>query len=180
MPLRITLYGESILRQKARPVETFDDALRNLAKEMLEAMYAANGVGLAAEQVGRDIALCVIDVPSECERKECVEANASIPMPLVMANPVIVAREGSQRGEEGCLSFPDIGAPVTRSMKVTARYRDLDGAEKEITASGLLARAIQHELDHLDGVLFIDRLSQLQKVAIAGRLRRLRNRSAAR
>lgn len=178
MPLRITIYGEEVLRRKASKVEEFTPALKALATEMLGAMAAANGVGLAAEQVGETCAMCVIDVPRDCERKECVEFNSSIAMPLVMVNPKITARDGKQRDEEGCLSFPEIGAPITRSMQVTARYQDLDGAEHEITARGLLARAIQHELDHLDGVLLVDRMSPLQRVAVAGQLKRLQKQAA--
>ena len=179
MALRITRYGEEILRKKAVKVERFTPELRKLAQDMLVTMAAANGVGLAAEQVGETCAMCVIDVPAECERKECVDFNKAIAMPLVMVNPKITASEGRQRNEEGCLSFPDIGAPITRAMQVTARYQDLDGAEHEITAQGLLARAIQHELDHLDGVLLVDRMSQLQRVAVAGQLRRLQKQSRA-
>lgn len=179
MSLRITIYGEAVLRQKAAKVEAFTPELKKLAQDMLVSMAAANGVGLAAEQVGETCAMCVIDVPKDCERKECVDFNASIPMPLVMVNPKITASEGKQRNEEGCLSFPDIGAPITRAMQVTARYQDLDGAEHEITARGLLARAIQHELDHLDGVLLVDRMSQLQRVAVAGQLKRLQKQAKA-
>ncbi|MGI6496018.1 MAG: peptide deformylase [Kiritimatiellia bacterium] len=179
MPMRITQYGEEILRQKARPVVDFTPELANLVKRMLKTMYAANGVGLAAEQVGETCALCVIDVPAEVECKEYVEGNASIPMPLVLVNPTITAREGEQRDDEGCLSFPEITALVTRALHVTVRYQDVEGHPHEITAHGLLARAVQHELDHLDGVLFIDHISPLQKVAIAGKLRRLQKESAA-
>ncbi len=177
MALRITRYGEDILRQKAVKVEQFTPELKKLAQDMLLSMAAANGVGLAAEQVGETCAMCVIDVPKECERKECVEFNESIAMPLIMVNPRITASEGKQRNEEGCLSFPDIGAPITRAMQVTAHYQDLDGAEHDITARGLLARAIQHELDHLDGVLLVDRMSQLQRVAVAGQLKRLQKKA---
>ncbi len=174
----ILIYGDDALRRKSRPVTSVTPELRELAQDMLETMRAANGVGLAAEQVGEDAALCVIDVPRDAERPDCVEANAGIPMPLIMLNPQISAHEGQQRGEEGCLSFPDISAPVTRAMEVTASYNDLDGAAQTVTARGLLARAIQHEMDHLNGVLLVDRMSPLQRLSMAGQLKRLQQPAA--
>jgi len=169
----ILTFGQDVLRHKAHPVTAVNDALRALARDMLETMHAARGVGLAAEQIGHEEALCVIDVPRDAEKPDCVEANASIAMPLVMVNPEITATEGKQRGEEGCLSFPDISAPVTRSAKVTVSYLDLQGCSRSVTAAGLLARAMQHEIDHLNGVLLVDRFSTVQRMAIAGQLKRL-------
>jgi len=171
--LPVVTYGNDVLRQKAVPVVQITDEIRKLVSDMLESMYAARGVGLAAEQVGRTEAVCVIDVPRDAEKEECREFNAGIAMPLVLINPEIVACEGKQRNEEGCLSFPEIGAPITRADKVTAMYLDLDGNRQTVTARGLLSRAIQHEIDHLNGVLLVDRMSPMQKMSVAGQLKRL-------
>ena len=173
----IVTYGNEILRRKARPVAAITAPLRDLVRDMLETMHAARGVGLAAEQVGREEAVCVIDVPADAEKPDCVAANAAIRMPLVMFNPAIGPTEGHQRNEEGCLSFPDISAPVTRAAKVSVDYLDLDGKPQRVTAQGLLARAILHEVDHLNGVLLVDRLSPMQRIAVAGRLKRLQQES---
>jgi len=166
-------FGHEILRQKAVPVAHVTEALRQLAQDMLESMYAAKGVGLAAEQVGHTESICVIDVPHDAEKEACREENAAIAMPLVLINPEIIAMEGKQRNEEGCLSFPDIGAPITRADKVTVTYTDLNGVRQTLSARGLLSRAIQHETDHLQGVLLVDKMSPMQKMSVAGQLRRL-------
>lgn len=173
MILPVVKYGDEILRQKAVPVAEITDEVRRLVSDMLESMYAAKGVGLAAEQVGRTERVCVIDVPREAEKEACREENAAIAMPLVLINPEILATEGRQRNEEGCLSFPGIGAPISRADKVTVTYLDLNGARQTVTARGLLARAIQHETDHLDGVLLVDRMSAMQKMSVSGQLKRL-------
>jgi len=171
--LQVVTYGHDILRQKAKPVAEVTDAVRQLVRDMLESMYAAKGVGLAAEQVGRTESVCVIDVPRDAEKEECREGNAAIAMPLVLINPEITAAEGKQRNEEGCLSFPEIGAPITRADKVTVAYTDLTGARQTVSARGLLSRAIQHEVDHLNGVLLVDKMSPMQKMSVSGQLKRL-------
>lgn len=174
MILQIQTYGNEILRREARPVAAVGDEIRTLARDMIETMHDADGVGLAAQQVGRDEAICVIDIPKGADKTAANEAfNAAVPMPLVLLNPVIVAEEGSQRGNEGCLSFPDIHGQITRAMQVTVKYTDLDGKGQTATARGLLARAIQHELDHLHGKLMIDKFSSVQKLAVKDKLRRL-------
>lgn len=174
MILDIVTYGDEILRTPAKPISEITDEIRNLAADMLETMYDAEGVGLAAEQVGRDLSICVIDVPSDCEKsEELAEFNKDVPMPLILINAKITASEGTQRGSEGCLSFPDIHGQVARAMKVTFEYSDLDGVRHTATACGLLARAVQHELDHLAGRLMIDNFTSVQKLSIAGKLRRL-------
>lgn len=173
MILPVVTYGHDVLRQKAVPLAEITDAVRQLVQNMLESMYAAKGVGLAAQQVGRTERLCVIDVPGEAEKETCREENAAVPMPLVLINPEIVAHEGKQRNEEGCLSFPDIGAPITRADKVTVTYTDLNGVRQTVSARGLLSRAIQHETDHLDGILLVDKMSPLQRISVAGQLKRL-------
>jgi peptide deformylase len=174
MVLDIVTYGNDVLRHPAKPVGAIDDGLRALAQDMLETMYHADGVGLAAEQVGREEAICVIDVKPEYEKDAGnAEFNRAVEMPLVMVNPRIVASEGTQRGTEGCLSFPEIHGQVTRAMQVTFEYTDLDGVRKSAVARGLLARAVQHEVEHLAGKLMIDRFTAVQKLSVAGKLKRL-------
>ena len=174
---KIVCYGEESLRAKAIPVTEITPEIRQLVTDMIETMRAARGVGLAAEQIGRQDAVCVIDVPVESEKPECTTFNSPVAMPLIMLNPEVGDPRGKQRDEEGCLSFPDISVPVTRAGQVTATYTDLDGLRQTITVQGLLARAIQHECDHLNGVLLVDRMSTLQRMSVAGQLRRLRQKA---
>ncbi len=171
MVYEIVTYGDEALRKKSVRVDVVDESIRQLADDMLVTMRRSSGVGLAAEQVGRDESLFVVEVPAE--------AACGVPMPLVLINPEITASEGKQRGEEGCLSFPGLYTKVTRSEHVVTRFTNLDGEEQTLEADGLLARAIQHELDHLNGVLLVDRMSPAQKVANAGRLRRLKAETLA-
>ncbi len=170
-PLEMCFWGNPVLRQPCRPVEMITDELRHLAIDMIETMYNANGVGLAAPQIGRSEKLCVIDVPEDAEKEEYVEINAGIPMPMVMFNPEILSREGEQTDEEGCLSFPSIHAPVTRANKVCVTFVDIHGIRQTVTAYGLLARAVQHELQHLEGGVFIDSVED--KVPIQAKLEKL-------
>ena len=173
MKLRVFKYGEAVLREKASPVVEVTDALRRLADEMLETMHDARGVGLAAQQVGRTERLCVIEIPEGCDDQADEMFNAPIPMPLKLFNPEIVAREGSCRDKEGCLSFPDVGGSLTRAAQVTCRYLDENGMPQAITARGYLARAIQHEVDHLDGILYIDHMTAVERLACAAKLKKL-------
>ena len=175
----IVKFGNESLRQKATPVAEVTDTIRKLAMDMLETMYAAKGLGLAAEQVGRTECMCVIDVPLEVEKEACREANAHVAMPLVLINPEIVAHEGKQRNDEGCLSFPEIGAAITRANQVTVAFTALTGERQTITVRGLLARALQHEIDHLNGILLVDKMSAIQKLSVSGQLKRLQARSKA-
>lgn len=146
--LDIRVLGDQVLRERTQPVGAVTDELRTLIDDMFETMYAAEGIGLAAPQVGRGERVFVADVDGT---------------PYVFVNPEIVAREGSERGEEGCLSIPEIFGDVDRATWVRARGLDRDGNPFEIEATDLLARCIQHELDHLDGKLFIDYLSLLKR-----------------
>ena len=171
--LKLYKYGEKVLREKSHEVSLLTPELRDLAMEMLELMCESRGVGLAAQQVGRTERLCVISVPPECENEEDAAFNAPIQMPLVMFNPHIIAREGSQRGMEGCLSFPGVGGEVTRAQQVTCQYLDIVGIPQIIVARGFLARAIQHETDHLDGVLYVDHMSAMERLALAPKLKKL-------
>ncbi len=174
----ILVFGQEVLRHKAQAIAAVTPEIQALARDMLDTMYAAPGVGLAAEQIGREEAICVIDVPANAEVPECVAGNAAIAMPLVLINPVITATSGQQRSEEGCLSFPDISAHITRPMQVTVAYLDLDGKAQTATAHGLLARAILHETDHLNGVLLVDRMSAIQRMSVAGKLKRMQQDAA--
>ncbi|VGO17043.1 Peptide deformylase 2 [Pontiella desulfatans] len=175
MSLPICTYGNPVLRQKAVEVMNVDAEIHELVKDMFETMYAEKGVGLAAEQVGRTERIFIVDIPADSDvgddgRRE----NPAVEMPLVFINPKITGHtEEIQVGPEGCLSFPDIFANVERWYEVDAEYIDRDGLPRTIHAKGLLARAIQHELDHLDGVLLVDRMSHVKKVAIGGKLKRL-------
>lgn len=174
MILDIVKYGNKILREKASPVPAVTPALVRLAEDMVETMHKARGVGLAAEQVGRLESLCVIDVPESCEDTDEIRAfNAAVAMPLVLFNPVIVSTEGTQDGKEGCLSLPNMSAPVVRADKVTCQYTDANGRPQIITVRGFLARAVLHETDHLQGTLYVDHLSAVDKLAMAKKLQKL-------
>jgi peptide deformylase len=151
--LEILHYPAPVLTEKSLPVETFDETLRQLATDMAETMYDAPGVGLAAPQVGVLKRLVVIDCSGSDEPAELI----------VAVNPEIIERTGECMEEEGCLSVPGYYAKVARSAQVRLRYQDLDGQTLEREADDLLAVAIQHEIDHLDGVLFVDRISSLKR-----------------
>ena len=173
MVLRVYKYGEKILREKATPVLAVDNALRKLADDMLETMHEAGGVGLAAEQVGRTEKMCVIDIPEGCDDAETEAFNAPIAMPLRLWNPEILMREGSVRDKEGCLSFPNVGGSLTRAEQVVCAYLDAENRPQTITARGYLARALQHEIDHLNGVLYIDHMTAVERLACAAKLKKL-------
>ena len=154
--------------------------LRALAQEMLQTMYEAEGVGLAAEQIGRTESLCVIDVPPEAQGAAYAPLNAGVKMPWILFNPVVSEPEGTQRGSEGCLSFPGVSAQVTRARSVTVDWMGEDGKHYSARVHGLLARAVQHETDHLAGVVFVKRVSSTQALLLKGKLAKLRRASAAR
>lgn len=164
--LEILQYPDERLRWRAAPVERVDERLRRLVDDMLETMYAAPGIGLAATQIGIDERVAVIDTS---EHRDA---------PLVLVNPEIVARDGSAESEEGCLSIPGVFEKVRRAERVTVRALDRDGEPFERTVDGLLAVCVQHEIDHLDGRLFIDHLSLLKRQRINKRLAKQRRRDA--
>lgn len=178
MILDIVQYGHPVLRQRCKPITEVDDAIRQLAADMLETMVDAEGVGLAAPQVGVDLRLAVIDVSHD---PECVsylrvngeEASLAEIMPLVFINPELEYGQPKESAVEGCLSIYGIRAEVRRPADVKATLPQLDGSTLVIETDGLLARALQHEIDHLNGVLFVDRLSAVSKVSVKNRLKRL-------
>lgn len=176
MKYEIRTYGDDVLREKAKPVAQVDDEIRRLAKDMIQTMRAESGVGLAAEQVGRSEAVCVIEIPAEYDKGEDgVPHNPGVPMPLVLVNPDIVELSAEKEtADEGCLSFPGLYAPVGRSVEIHVRFLDLDGKPQELTLRKFAARAVQHEVDHLNGVLLVDRMSSLKKIALSGQLKRLK------
>jgi peptide deformylase len=178
MKLPIAKYGDPILRAKGKPVGEIDEEIRELAFNMLETMHAANGVGLAAQQIGHALQLTVLDVSQVEDRPSTMKLNGKevdpiASMPLILINPELELGEEEILGSEGCLSIPDINADVLRSFSVITRAETLDEEQIEIEATGLLARALQHEVDHLNGILFIDRISSAAKASLASRLKRM-------
>src|SRR5262245_5787469 len=155
---------DPILRQVSRPVERIDDSLRKLAGDMLDTMYDAPGIGLAAIQVGEPLRMLVIDLAKEGEQ----------PAPYVFVNPEIVeSSEDRSVYEEGCLSIPDYYAEVERPASVRVKYLDRNGKAQEIAADGLMATCLQHEIDHLNGVLFIDHISKLKRDMVVKKFKKL-------
>ena len=179
MILPILQYGDPILRIKGKRIEEIDGRIRELAANMIETMHAAHGVGLAAQQIGEALQLTVLDISAVEDRpstlildgKEITDPRTA--MPLVLINPEIELRGETEVGVEGCLSFPEMTADIERAHSVRVRAQNLEGEPIEIEANGFLARAIQHEHDHLDGILFIDRMSSAAKAALSSRLKRL-------
>jgi peptide deformylase len=154
---RILHIGEEPLREVSEEITKIDDEMRTLAADMFETMYKAHGCGLAAPQIGVNKRMVVIDTDNEHK--------------FVMINPEITKATGKEICEEGCLSLPGLREKVQRAVKITARFTDLEGKQIEITTEGLLARAIQHELDHLEGVLFVDRISKARRMQIRHELK---------
>ena len=159
----IVKYPDPVLEKPGEPVTEFNDELRALGEDMFESMYAAKGIGLAAPQIGLSKRLTVIDLSF----KEKPEDK------IVLVNPEITFREGKQHEEEGCLSLPEIREKVTRAAKVKVRAQDLTGKWFELEGEELLARAFQHEIDHLDGILFFRRVSALKRDLILRKIRKM-------
>ncbi len=178
MILQILEYGDPLLRAKGKPIENIDDRIRELAANMIETMHAANGVGLAAQQIGEALQLTVLDVSLVEDRPSTLkldgrDVDPKAAMPLVLINPKIELRGANEAGVEGCLSFPEITGDIDRAKSVIVRAQNLEARTIEIEASGFLARAIQHEGDHLNGILFIDRMNSAAKAVLSSRLKRL-------
>jgi peptide deformylase len=160
----IVKYGDKVLQAPAAPVAQFDESLHTLIDDMIQTMYAAPGIGLAATQVGIPLQVCVIDLTVGKRGGEVI----------TLVNPVFVEREGMQLEEEGCLSVPGFQATVPRAQRVVVQGQDRNGRPVEVEGMGLLARALQHELDHLSGHLFLDRLRGLQRDLIVRKIRKMR------
>ena len=176
--MEIVKYGNPVLRAKGARIETITEEIRALAAAMIETMNTANGVGLAAQQVGHALQLAIVDVADVEDRPSVMrvngaEVNIADWMPMVLVNPVLELGKEKEFGVEGCLSFPEISADIQRSVVVKAKAQLIDGREVEFEAQGFLARALQHEVDHLNGILFIDRMNSATKVSLAGKLKRL-------
>jgi peptide deformylase len=179
MILSIFQYGDPILRTKGKQIEKIDNHIRELVANMIETMHAAHGVGLAAQQVGKALQLTVLDVSEVEDRASTMKLNGKevdpkASMPLVLINPEIeVAGGATEIGSEGCLSFPEITGEIERAKSIIVHAQTLEDDKIDIEASGLLARAVQHEVDHLNGILFIDRMNSAAKAALSSRLKRL-------
>ncbi len=165
--LKIFTYPAPVLKKKAVPVEKFDDELRSLIKNMLFTMYQAPGIGLAAPQVGKSLRLFVMDI--DFDREEVTRADGEVDYrltnfnPRVFINPVFKNKQGEILYEEGCLSVPGIYEEVKRAQNITVEYQDMYGHRKSLDADGLLSVCLQHENDHLDGIVFLERLSLLKR-----------------
>jgi peptide deformylase len=178
MKLPILQYGDPILRAKGKRIEKIDERIRQLTQDMIETMHAANGVGLAAQQVGEALQLTVIDVSQVEDRPSTMKLNGTdvdprTAMPLVLINPEIKLVGETELAMEACLSFPEITGEIERAKSVTISAQTLEDGQIEIEATGLLGRAIQHEVDHLNGILFIDRMNSAAKAALSSRLKRM-------
>ncbi len=184
MVLEIVKYGNPVLRAKGLEISDGDERARKLADDMLETMRAANGVGLAAQQIGVPIQLAVIDVSGVEDRpSELIMGGKSVAigefMPMILVNPAIELGKETEEGVEGCLSFPDLNGDIVRASSVKVKAKRLDGTLLEFEARGLLSRAVQHEVDHLNGILFIDRMNSAVRTSLAGKLKRLQKQARA-
>ena len=182
MPLKIVHFNDPILRKKGVPVTAFNAALKKLATEMIAAMHAAEGIGLAAQQVGQAIQLCVIDLrPTEVKFHWAYD-GARLPlelfMPLILINPEVkLVPDPETVYEEGCLSFPHIRGDVVRPDEITVKFKDVAGHAHILQCTGLLARCVQHEVDHLHGVLFIDRMEKAVLALLEPELKALKKQT---
>jgi peptide deformylase len=178
MILPILQYGDPILRAKGERIEKIDERIRGLVANMIETMHEAHGVGLAAQQIGEALQLTVLDISAVEDRPSTLklsgrDVDPKAAMPIVLINPEVELRGETEMSVEGCLSFPEITGDIERAQSVLVSAQSLEGELVQIEASGLLARAIQHEHDHLHGILFIDRMSSAAKAALSSRLKRL-------
>jgi peptide deformylase len=181
--LDIIKYGHPVLREKGKRIDRVTAEIRQLAADMVETMHTADGVGLAAQQVGHAILLTVIDVAT-AERPSQLFIDGKpqdlvTSMPLMLINPQIRKPEGEQIGPEGCLSIPDVNADIRRAERVTVHAQRLDGQEIVFECTGLLARAAQHEIDHLNGILFVDRMDAATRVSFDGKLKKMQKETLA-
>ncbi|MEO6992986.1 MAG: peptide deformylase [Lacunisphaera sp.] len=179
MVLKIVQFNEPILRKKGSKISMFDRTLADLAEDMIETMHDAEGIGLAAQQIGKALQLCVIDL-RPVDNKFDWEYDGTKPplelfMPLVLVNPELtIVAEPETVYEEGCLSFPEIRGDVVRPDKITARFKDINRHDHVLVCTGLLSRCIQHEVDHLNGILYIDHMDKDTLLAIEPDLKALK------
>lgn len=179
MILPLSYYGSTILREKVEPITEFDSTLTQLATDMVETMHAEAGIGLAGPQVGKNLRIFVMEIPVDMDVDEKGRRqNSFLNGPLVVINPEVEeVGDLVEEAEEGCLSIPDVRGVVERPYQVRMRYQDVKGKAHEVMLSGLAARCAQHENDHLNGVLFIDYLGSVKKMAITGKLKKLKLKS---
>ncbi|NJK93241.1 MAG: peptide deformylase [Blastochloris sp.] len=182
MVLKIVNYGDPILRKVGRSITKVTPEIRELVADMIDKMHEAHGIGLAAQQVGRDLQLAVIDIPKDIERPsrmwlEGKEVDLHDYMPLVLINPQITLTKKKETDSEGCLSFPGLTVEVSRGYRVSVTCMNLEGKTWSFDAAGLLGRAVQHEVDHLNGILFIDRLTKAERALAQGEIDALRGQS---
>ncbi len=185
MILEVVKFGHPVLRQKGAKVEVFDSDVRRLIADMLETMYAAKGVGLAAQQVGQALQITVIDVAGVADRPSTIEvdgkpAEIADHMPMVLVNPEIKPTGKDVTGPEGCLSFPEVYAEVMRPEFVEVKALNQKGQPISFRAGGLLSRAVQHEVDHLNAILFIDRMDKKTKEEIRAEIEDIQAETKAR
>ena len=184
MILEVVKYAAPVLRTKGKKIPEITAKIRKLSEDMIDTMRAENGVGLAAQQVGEALQITVLEIPEMDERPSTMSINGKACdfmkwMPMTLINPELVLGKDREIGIEGCLSFPEITEDILRSVAVTAKAQLLDGTFIEFEATGLFARALQHEVDHLNGILFIDRMNSATKSSLAGKLKRMQRENQA-
>jgi peptide deformylase len=183
MPLRVTQYNEPILREQGKVIETFDSDLEMLSEEMIETMYENEGIGLAAQQIGEALMLCVIDVPQTRDSSFTFTIDGKSPpaeliMPMALVNPKLELLPSQiTTYEEGCLSFPGINGTVKRPDSVRVSFQDTQGIPHVMECNGLLGRCVQHEVDHLNGILFIDRMEKESLNILDSRIKKLKKQT---
>ena len=183
MALRISNYNESILRESGKRIEQFDEELAELCDQMVETMYQNEGIELAAQQIGKALMLCVVDVPQTRDSNYEFTLDGKSPpaeliMPMALVNPTVeLLPSVNTTYEEGCLSFPGINGSVVRPDKVRVSFQDERGDPHVMECNGLLGRCVQHEVDHLNGILFIDRMDKDSLKIVEGRIRKLKKQT---
>ena len=182
MSLTLHYYGDPILRTPAARIATITPEIRKLAGDMIATMRASEGVGLAAQQIGQALAICTVEVPVDYDTDEDgVRLHPDLAMPLVLLNPEIVeCSKKTDPHDEGCLSFPDIRGSIQRPRDITLRYQDLEGQTHTVALRDFTARVVQHEVDHLNGVLFIDHMSVPKRLVLKKKLQRLKEETEER
>ena len=184
MALEVVKYGHPVLRQRGEAIKEITAEIRQLAEDMLETMYESHGVGLAAQQVGRALQLTVLDVREVTDRPSTMSVGGkSVPvadyMPLILVNPEVTPVGEPVSGPEGCLSFPEVYADITRPAQARVKATNLKGEPIEFECGGLLSKAIQHEADHLNGILYIDRMTRKDRDELRAEIEALQQKTRA-